>query len=32
MDVVEKIEGVAREGETPAMRIDVVRARVVPVN
>jgi peptidyl-prolyl cis-trans isomerase B (cyclophilin B) len=32
MDVVEKIEGVAREGETPATRIEVVRARVVPVN
>ena len=31
-DVVEKIEGVPRDGETPTTRIDVTRARVVPVN
>jgi hypothetical protein len=32
MDVVEKIEGVPREGEAPTTRIEVTRARVVPVN
>jgi hypothetical protein len=32
MDVIDKIEVVAREGETPITRIDVSRARVVPVN
>jgi peptidyl-prolyl cis-trans isomerase B (cyclophilin B) len=32
MDVVEKIEAAPREGETPATRIDVMRARVVPAN
>ena len=32
MDVVEKIEGVPREGEAPTTRIDVTRAQVVPVN
>ena len=31
MDVVEKIEVAPREGETPMTRIDVIRARVVPV-
>jgi cyclophilin family peptidyl-prolyl cis-trans isomerase len=31
MDVIEKIEGVARDGEAPATRIDVFRARIVPV-
>jgi hypothetical protein len=30
--VIEKIEGVARDGEAPATRIDVFRARIVPVN
>jgi len=32
MDVVEKIEGVMRDGETPTTRIDVIRARVAAVN
>lgn len=32
MDVVEKIEGVMRDGETPTTRIDVIRARVTAVN
>jgi peptidyl-prolyl cis-trans isomerase B (cyclophilin B) len=32
MDVIEKIEGVPREGEAPTTRIEVTRARVVPVN
>jgi len=32
MEVVEKIEVVAREGDTPATRVDVIRARVVPVD
>jgi peptidyl-prolyl cis-trans isomerase B (cyclophilin B) len=32
MDVVEKMEVVAREGETPTTRIEVTRARIVPVN
>jgi peptidyl-prolyl cis-trans isomerase B (cyclophilin B) len=32
MDVVEKIEAAPRDGETPATRIDVMRARVVPAN
>jgi peptidyl-prolyl cis-trans isomerase B (cyclophilin B) len=32
MDVVEKMEVVTLEGETPTKRIDVIRARVVPVN
>jgi peptidyl-prolyl cis-trans isomerase B (cyclophilin B) len=32
MDVIEKIEGVPREGETPTTRIEVTRAHVVPVN
>ena len=32
MDVIEKIEVMPREGETPTTRIDVTRARVVPVN
>lgn len=32
MDVIEKIEVMPREGETPTTRIDVIRARVVPVN
>ena len=30
LDVIEKIETVARDGETPVTRIDVMRARVVP--
>ena len=32
MDVVEKIEGVMRDGETPTTRIDVIRTRVAAVN
>ncbi len=32
MDVIDKIEVVQRDGETPVTRIDVIRARVVPVN
>jgi len=32
VDVVDKMEVVARDGETPTTRIDVTRARVVPVN
>ena len=32
LDVVDKMEVVARDGETPSARIDVTRARVVPVN
>jgi peptidyl-prolyl cis-trans isomerase B (cyclophilin B) len=32
MEVVEKIEAVTRDGETPTTRIEVSRARVVPVN
>ena len=32
LDVVEKIEGVMRDGETPTTRIELSRARVVPVN
>jgi len=32
MDVIDKIEVAQREGETPVTRIEVIRARVVPVN
>ena len=32
LEVVEKIEGVMRDGEAPVTRIEVTRARVVPVN
>ena len=32
MDVIEKLEIMPREGETPTLRVDVTRARVVPVN
>ena len=32
MDVIDKIEVVNREGETPITRIEVSRTRVVPVN
>jgi cyclophilin family peptidyl-prolyl cis-trans isomerase len=32
MDVIEKIESAPREGEAPVTRIDVIRARVVPVD
>jgi peptidyl-prolyl cis-trans isomerase B (cyclophilin B) len=32
MDVIEKIEIVAREGEAPTTRIEVTRVRIVPVN
>jgi peptidyl-prolyl cis-trans isomerase B (cyclophilin B) len=32
MDVIDKMEVVPREGETPTTRIEVTRTRVVPVN